>query len=86
MSASMILNRAHGEELKAFISRLLVMGGSMQEHEQTFQECLRKLEGDERALKLRALRGQISQAEELGDENALQDLMKAYQQLLVEQK
>lgn len=85
MFASKILNRTHNEELKAFISQLLVIGGSMEDREQTFQECLRKLEADGRALRLQALRSQISQAEELGDEHALQELMKAYQQLLVEQ-
>ena len=83
LSSSQLLTRVTDERLKAFASELLMMDWtSGQDREQAFQDLLRTFKTQERDGLLRALRNQISQAEEAGNPELLLKYMKAYQELL----
>ncbi len=85
LSASKLLNRIKDEGLKTFASELLMTEWrSGEDRELAFQDVLRMLKGQERAGRLRALRNQISQAEEAGNQDLLLKYMKTYQELLVQ--
>lgn len=82
-SLSKLMHKANSEELKALITRLTVMGDlSAEDREQAFQDCLRKIKSEERDLILRQMRSQIARAEEMGDQDSVQALMRTYQELL----
>lgn len=83
LSASKLLNRIQEGGLKTFASELLMMEWTSGEsREQAFQDLLRALRTQEQAGRLRALRNQISQAEEAGNQDLVLKYMKAYQELL----
>ena len=83
LSASKLLNRLKSEELKTFASELLMMEwGSPDDREQAFQDSIWTLKKQEHETQLRALRQQISKAEEAGDQESVLKYMKAYQELL----
>lgn len=85
LSASKLLNRIKDEGLKTFASELLMTEWrSGEDRELAFQDALRMLKGQERAGRLRALRNQISQAEEAGNQDLLLKYMKTYQELLAQ--
>ncbi len=82
-SLSKLMNKTDSEALKAFITRLTVMGDfSAEDQEQAFQDCLRKIKSEGRDLRLRQMRSQIARAEEMGDQDSVQALMRSYQELL----
>ena len=83
LSASKLLNRIKIEELKTFASELLMREWtSGEDREQAFQDTIRTLKVQERAGRLRAIRNQISQAEEAGNQDLVLKFMKTYQELL----
>lgn len=80
---SKLMNRTSTEELKAFITRLMVMGDiPAEDREKAFEDCLKKLKSEEHDLALRQMRGQIARAEQIGDQDSVQALMRTYQELL----
>ncbi|MBI4368357.1 MAG: DNA primase [Candidatus Omnitrophica bacterium] len=82
-SASRLLNRIKDENLKTFASELIMMDwDSEEDREQAFQDLIRRIRMQERSGQLQALRNQIAQAEEAGDQALLLEYMKAYQTLL----
>lgn len=86
MTASQLLNRIQNVPLKNYISELLLMDWSTGEDRETaFQDLVKKFKIQERDQRLLALRYQISQAEEVGDHDAILKFMKAYQNMLANQ-
>lgn len=86
-SASKLLNRLKEVELKTFASELLIMDWSSgEDREQAFKDLVQTLRTQEHAGRLRALRNQISQAEEAGKQELVLKYMQAYQELLGREK
>lgn len=87
MTASQLLNRIQNVPLKNYVSELLLMDWSTGEDRETvFQDLIRKFKIQGRDQRLLALRNQISQAEELGDQDAILRFMKVYQEILTHQE
>ena len=83
LSTSKLLNRIKQETLKNFASELLMMEwGSGEDRERFFQELVRSLKIQEREGYLKALRNQISQAEDAGNHELVLKYMKTYQEML----
>lgn len=84
--ASQLLNRIQNVPLKNYVSEVLLMDWSTGEDRETvFQDLIKKFKMQERDQRLLALRYQISQAEEIGDQDAILKFMKAYQTILTNQ-
>lgn len=86
ITASQLLNRIQNVPLKNYVSEVLLMDWSTGEDRETvFQDLIKKFKMQERDQRLLALRYQISQAEEIGDQDAILKFMKAYQTILTNQ-
>jgi DNA primase len=82
-SISVLMNHISDPELKSFVSELLLNTWDAEEDRlQAFQDCLMKIKAGDRFSELKLLRNQIARAEELGDQDAVLEAMKAYQNLL----
>ncbi len=85
VSTSQLLNRIQNPILKNFASELLLMEWTSEEERETaFQDLMKNFRHQYRDQRLRSLRNQISQAEEIGDQGAILKYMKAYQKLLTQ--
>ncbi len=84
LSASKLLNRMQDEKLKTFASELFMLSdwNASGDREQAFQDLLGTLKKQEKTIRLRTLRNQISQAEEIGNQDLVLKYMKAYQEML----
>ena len=83
LTTSKLLNRIAREDLKNFASELLMMEwGNGEDRERFFQELIHSLKNQEREGYLKALRNQISQAEEAGNQDLVLKYMKVYQEAL----
>ncbi|MBI3999701.1 MAG: DNA primase [Candidatus Omnitrophica bacterium] len=83
LSTSKLLNRIKEDKVKAFASELLMSDWSVgEDREQAFQDLLMTLKKQEKAIRLKTLRNQISQAEESGNRELVLEYMKAYQEML----
>lgn len=82
ITASQLLNRIQKAPLKNYVSELLLTEWRVEDREAAFQDLVKKIKGQERDQRLLSLRNQISQAEEMGDQDAILKFMKAYQNML----
>jgi len=83
ITASQLLNRIQNPALKNYVSELILMEWSTgEDREAAFQDLVKKFKSQERDQRLLSLRNQISQAEEMGDQDAILKFMKEYQNML----
>lgn len=83
IKTSQLLNRLENPALKNYVSELILLDwSSVGERDSAFQDLLLKFKKEMKDQRLHGLRNQISQAEEMGDQDKTLELMKTYQEIL----
>jgi len=81
-SCTRFISQLRDQRVKAFASELLVHDWEPEDREKGFHDCLLKMQQLVYEQDLRALRGRIGQAEQVGDQSLVAALMQEYKELL----